>query len=56
MTPDTIAHYQNIGKLGSGGMGTVYRAKDMKLGREVALKVLLEDLATNPVYLQKIPA
>jgi eukaryotic-like serine/threonine-protein kinase len=50
---ETIAHYEVVDELGAGGMGVVCRARDTKLGREVALKLLPENLATNPSYLQR---
>jgi serine/threonine protein kinase len=43
-----LGPYEIVSPLGAGGMGEVYRARDTRLGRDVAIKVLPEDLSSNP--------
>jgi DNA-binding winged helix-turn-helix (wHTH) protein len=50
----TISHYRVLERLGGGGTGVVYRAEDNKLGRQVALKLLREDLAHDPALLMRL--
>ncbi|HUL71791.1 MAG TPA: protein kinase, partial [Vicinamibacterales bacterium] len=48
-----LGQYEIVSPIGSGGMGEVYRARDAKLNRDVAIKVLPEALARDPASLSR---
>src|SRR5262249_61749377 len=54
LAPGTrLGPYEIVAPLGQGGMGEVYRARDPRLGREIAIKVLPQDLAAHPDRLSR---
>ncbi len=53
MTGQLLGHYRVLEKIGAGGMGEVFRARDERLGRDVALKLIRPASSDNPDHLRR---
>jgi len=53
---EEVSHYKILDQIGTGGLGDVYRARDMKLGRTVAIKAVGDDIGADPAARQSLAA